>query len=277
MSSPFKRTPAASKASIDITERFKNLSVGKPSDGVDAQANVADSVTPGHGSVPASPTLEELIAELEADDTGYKLEPEELTEAESLLAEAKRSLPTREHDTMKQSPDRLGDKPLSPSQPVSEQGSGKVESVAELDDEVEADVYLHEILDEAAIEKGRDVEASVEHSPPQSSQKSSRRTSSDNKQAMPHACTDGQSPPLFPSVPTDLKPTSPSEGLLFPSAPSAAPRTQNKDQAIKKTEYADDEIDSWCIICLANATVRCTGCAGDLYCNVSRLLFSMSD
>ncbi|OJD32916.1 zinc fyve domain containing protein [Diplodia corticola] len=49
----------------------------------------------------------------------------------------------------------------------------------------------------------------------------------------------------------------------LPSAPSFAP---SKKPPIKAAKFTDEEIDSWCIICYANATVRCLGCDGDLYC-----------
>ncbi|EKG22012.1 hypothetical protein MPH_00603 [Macrophomina phaseolina MS6] len=49
----------------------------------------------------------------------------------------------------------------------------------------------------------------------------------------------------------------------LPSAPSFAP---SKKPPVKATKFTDEEIDSWCIICYANATLRCLGCDGDLYC-----------
>ncbi|OMP87327.1 Zinc finger FYVE domain-containing protein 19 [Diplodia seriata] len=49
----------------------------------------------------------------------------------------------------------------------------------------------------------------------------------------------------------------------LPSAPSFAP---SKKPPVKTSKFTDEEIDSWCIICYANATVRCLGCDGDLYC-----------
>lgn len=55
----------------------------------------------------------------------------------------------------------------------------------------------------------------------------------------------------------------PSGASSLPSAPSFAP---SKKPPVKASKFTDEEIDSWCIICYANATVRCLGCDGDLYC-----------
>ena len=56
--------------------------------------------------------------------------------------------------------------------------------------------------------------------------------------------------------------------LSLPSAPSFSPSKKpikvTKTKA--KTHLTDEEIDSWCIICNDDATVKCIGCDGDLYC-----------
>jgi hypothetical protein len=55
------------------------------------------------------------------------------------------------------------------------------------------------------------------------------------------------------------------DSLGLPSAPSFAPRNKPPVSAnIQK--QADDEIDTWCIICQDDATLKCLGCDGDLYC-----------
>jgi hypothetical protein len=52
--------------------------------------------------------------------------------------------------------------------------------------------------------------------------------------------------------------------LGLPSPPTFAPAAKPVKGVLKK--YTDEEIDSWCIICQDDATVKCLGCDGDLYC-----------
>jgi hypothetical protein len=55
-----------------------------------------------------------------------------------------------------------------------------------------------------------------------------------------------------------------SNNLCLPSAPTFIPIDKPAKGFMKK--YADEEIDSWCIICQDDATVECLGCDNDLYC-----------
>ena len=113
--------------------------------------------------------------------------------------------------------------------------------------------------------------------------------------------TDDQQPPpdiTLPSVPTDttspnprnspnppsssidditarlsaLRATSTSPSLDLPSVPTSKPAKAPK-RLESRTTYTDDDVDSWCTVCLADATLLCLGCAdtdegkeGDPYC-----------
>jgi hypothetical protein len=57
------------------------------------------------------------------------------------------------------------------------------------------------------------------------------------------------------------------DSLGLPSAPSFSPR---KKPAIGTNlqQRIDDETDTWCIICQDDATLKCLGCDGDLYCQL---------
>jgi hypothetical protein len=55
--------------------------------------------------------------------------------------------------------------------------------------------------------------------------------------------------------------------LGLPSAPSFSPRKKPPIQSNIQNRI-DDEIDTWCIICTDDATLKCLGCDGDLYCQL---------
>jgi hypothetical protein len=55
------------------------------------------------------------------------------------------------------------------------------------------------------------------------------------------------------------------DSLGLPSAPSFAPRNK-PPVSTNLRKQVDDEIDTWCIICQDDATLKCLGCDGDLYC-----------
>ncbi|KAG6063321.1 hypothetical protein E4U32_001377 [Claviceps aff. humidiphila group G2b] len=52
---------------------------------------------------------------------------------------------------------------------------------------------------------------------------------------------------------------------LLPSVPTSQPSKPVK-RLSSKTKYTDDDMDSWCTVCLEDATLQCTGCDGDVYC-----------
>ncbi|KAK5237834.1 hypothetical protein LTR47_000927 [Exophiala xenobiotica] len=56
-------------------------------------------------------------------------------------------------------------------------------------------------------------------------------------------------------------------GLSLPSVPTTMKSTTTSTSTPKtNVGYADEDIDTWCIICNDDATLRCNGCDGDLYC-----------
>ncbi|KAF1932311.1 uncharacterized protein M421DRAFT_54187 [Didymella exigua CBS 183.55] len=92
----------------------------------------------------------------------------------------------------------------------------------------------------------------------------------------------------LPSAPTTLKPTDSldetqaledaftarlaalarphTDALGLPSAPSFAPSQKPLKVQSNLQSKLDEEIDTWCIICQDDATLKCLGCDGDLYC-----------
>jgi hypothetical protein len=57
------------------------------------------------------------------------------------------------------------------------------------------------------------------------------------------------------------------DSLGLPSAPSFSPRKKPPIGSNLQSRI-DDEIDTWCIICQDDATLKCLGCDGDLYCQL---------
>jgi hypothetical protein len=58
--------------------------------------------------------------------------------------------------------------------------------------------------------------------------------------------------------------------LSLPSVPTTAPKPPppktTTTTSSSPPSYTDADIDTWCIICTDDATLRCIGCDGDLYC-----------
>ncbi|KHN94575.1 zinc finger, FYVE domain containing protein [Metarhizium album ARSEF 1941] len=51
----------------------------------------------------------------------------------------------------------------------------------------------------------------------------------------------------------------------LPSVPTSKP-SKRANRLTSRTNYTDGDVDSWCTVCLDDATLRCLGCDGDVYC-----------
>ena len=192
-------------------------------------------------SCPPSPTIEELLAHLDPEDQ-YKITPTDLEEGRELIAEAKRTL----SDGGPSPQNFIWRSPAA--SPSKSPGESAQTNEPEQGDEAEAEASLQQILSEVELERQQEAASTV---------------SLTNSDTMPTlqapAPPDSFASLVFPSIPE-----SPLPSLTFPSAPTAAPSTR---KPIKQSpKFSDEEIDSWCIICCANANVRCLGCDSDLYC-----------
>ena len=197
-----------------------------------------------------SPTVEELLADLGPEEE-YTVEGKDIESANSLLAEAQRALPDVEVQTHQPG----NEKPASQifEDDVSKMTSTRKEDrEEEQNEEAEAAETLKQILDEIELEKHSD--EPTPNSPPMQGP----------TLAAPSAPPDTFASLIFPSTPEYLKPHA--NDLDLPSAPREAPTAQKAMIKAKGSGYTDEQIDSWCIICCANASVNCFGCGGDLYC-----------
>ncbi|KAF2682681.1 hypothetical protein K458DRAFT_419523 [Lentithecium fluviatile CBS 122367] len=57
------------------------------------------------------------------------------------------------------------------------------------------------------------------------------------------------------------------DSLGLPSAPSFSPAKKPPKVTSSFAKAAKDEVDTWCCICTDDATLKCIGCNGDLYCH----------
>lgn len=97
--------------------------------------------------------------------------------------------------------------------------------------------------------------------------------------ALPAVPTNLEDMPTSPPASSDLNDItarlaalkSPTKGqdndeLSFPSVPTSRPSGKPVKRLTSKTAYTDDDVDSWCTVCLEDATLRCLGCDDDVYC-----------
>ncbi|KAG0651395.1 Abscission ut checkpoint regulator [Hyphodiscus hymeniophilus] len=238
-------------------------------------------------------TLDELLAELGPDDQ-WNLHPEDPDDIQKLLDEAKTTLPSNneEPELPEAAPDREEKrtttgrtkdgrayltKDLDMSVFALDDGDSKAETEqrSRLEDESrEAQDIVAKLMDEVALEKTNE--------PPESDEDTKNTARDDGE--------DHDSRLSLPSAPTKLpEPTTtePSRKSIdfesditarmavlrglgatnelgLPSAPTFKPMDKPVKGVMKK--YTDDEVESWCIICQDDATVKCVGCDGDLYC-----------
>lgn len=54
-------------------------------------------------------------------------------------------------------------------------------------------------------------------------------------------------------------------GDVLPSVPTSAP-TKEPKRLTSRTGYTDEDVDTWCTVCLEDATLKCLGCDDDPYC-----------
>lgn len=223
----------------DLITRFERLH-GQNSVDSHEKAPLLNAITEEKSRQP-SPTIEELLGQL-APEEQFTLSSTDLKEAYELLAEAKCALP--DEDAPNKNPEGRRS-----AASLSRRPRGSTEAIKpEQDEEAEAEASLQRILDEVELERQQEVVSTVPSSQP------------DRVPASPApAPPDSFASLVFPTIP-DL----PLPSMTLPSAPTAAPSTRKPIS--KSPGFSDQDIDSWCIICCANASVKCFGCDGDLYC-----------
>jgi hypothetical protein len=266
--------PAPARAlHTDLLARWK--SIGGNSATIESKGSLDSADKPEHEK-----TVEELLADLGPDETWeiHKSEEDQvkglLQSAQFALANApqtdedQRADDTAEDDTTK--PARhltlpavdvsvFQPEPLSDAEDDVGMNKGKVKESLD----TEADELLARILDEVKhfpVEENADKEIVEGGEEPESDHTGNVKEKDSDNLDLP------STPSKLPELPvantsTDDDLASRFASLSLPSVP-----TTMKSTKTKATELMDEEIETWCIICSDDATLRCIGCDGDLYC-----------
>lgn len=131
----------------------------------------------------------------------------------------------------------------------------------------EADDVLDRIFDEVRLEATDDDHAHEATSAPTEDITSAPF---DPKQDLDLPSTPSTEPPTLHSTgdAEDEHLSSRFASLSLPSVPTTIKSVKTApSQPPSKPGFPDEEVDSWCIICLNDAKLQCIGCDGDLYCS----------
>ncbi|KAI9047703.1 hypothetical protein LZ554_008413 [Drepanopeziza brunnea f. sp. 'monogermtubi'] len=245
-------------------------------------------------------TLDELLADLGPEDQ-WMLNPDDPNDIQKLLDEAQNALPrdgeAHAEEAQRQDPEDVQARPdgsyltrdldmssfaLDDDGVADKKGAAAPGKHGDLEQESrEAQDIVARMLDEVNMERAN--EPKDEHGNPLSENSRDEDHEGDEK---------GSSSLALPSAPSTLpEPITSSSSrtrksldfesdiaarmaalkglssnpLGLPSAPTFKP-IDKPVKGVMKKQFTDEEVDSWCIICQDDATVKCAGCDGDLYC-----------
>jgi hypothetical protein len=219
-------------------------------------------------------TLEELLAELGPEDQ-WTLDPDDPGDIQKLLDEAKTALPRNEdkrdspHEATDDSPRSInGEKnlltrDLDMSVIALDEDKDVAKRTAGLENEArEVQDIVARLLDEVELERQNEPES--QEDPAEDADKDG----SDHGLSIPSAPTklpdpDVQTGGFESDIAARMAALRATDDLGLPSAPTSQPGQAMPGGVM--TKYTDEEIETWCVICQDDATIRCLGC-DDLYC-----------
>ncbi|KAK7606188.1 hypothetical protein BKA81DRAFT_198479 [Phyllosticta paracitricarpa] len=279
---------------VDLATRFKRLHTPSPRPGSSGKASpaVEDAGIDFGGE---EQSLDVLLKELGGEE--WDLQKGEERDLGKLVKEVRSVLPSVETPVKETETAKGKNDPGIFDEDAKELDLAKLEPEQDdqesdedaLDDQ-EADEYIAQVLAELEIqEKYGEAEGAEEEQgqdqehpePPSGHNETQRPARNEKNDHSPASNTDADPAWPLPAAPKDLSqdsgPVNPDDETLnarltalsgnpsFPTAPSFAP-SKKPPKKTNRSQFTDEEIDSWCTICFDNATLRCLGCDGDLYC-----------
>jgi hypothetical protein len=225
-------------------------------------------------------TVEDLLAELGPENSWNDIKDEE-SQIKDLLKTAHKDLQSSRsmavsndewQDDSAQNENTGGER-VSKAQTAAEEYQSRVSGPSEEEIDREADEYVAQVLEELRLQPQTNLgESQEEHSGATQSEHEPHSSSDPSKSFNMPSAPDKEiePPPSYTESTADDDLASRFASLGLPSVPKTikSPATLQSAQLTKPLQkgFTDDDVDSWCVICNEDATLRCIGCDDDLYC-----------